>query len=191
MYPFTCCSHTKLSSAFCSSCMSWYTFPGINDGAPGFSSMAWSQIQGSGNWREASSLKTHRCCWYLTGIFPSPFCILACSASFDARVCFLLGAVGTVTCATWMTFWWGGEYLGYTLCPAGVQMHCPICDSVAFLVHRMRGSWLLSIHPWAQSIFGCIAVNHGYPRIAFWSTRSVKKKCSHTLWFPVCILRSV
>ena len=62
---------------------------------------------------------------------------------------------------------------------------------MAFLVHRMRGSWLLSIHPWAQSILGCVAVNHGYPRIAFWSAKSVRKKCSHTLWLPVCILRSV
>ena len=38
--------------------------------------------------------------------------------------------------------------------PAGVIMHCAMRDSMAFLVHRMSGSWLLSIHPCAQSIFG-------------------------------------
>ena len=38
--------------------------------------------------------------------------------------------------------------------PAGVIVHCMMCDSMAFLVHRMSGSWLLLIHPHAQLIFG-------------------------------------
>ena len=191
IYPFTCCTCMKSSSAFCSSCISWYTFPGINDGAPGFSSMAWSQMQGSGNHWEASSLKTCKCCWYLAGIFPSPIWVLACSTNFDARVCFLPETVGIVMHAMWMVFWLGGGCLVCLLWLAGVWVHCPIHDSMAFLVHRMRGNCLLSIHPWAQLIFGYVAVNHGYPRIAFWSARSVRKKCNHTLWLPVCISRSV
>ena len=51
--------------------------------------------------------------------------------------------------------------------PAGMIAHCVMCDLMAFLVHRMSGSWLLSIHPRAQLIFGWLAVNHGYPRMAF------------------------
>ena len=181
----------KLSSAFCSSCISWYTFPSINNGALGFSLMAWSQMWGSGNRWEASSLKTCRCCWYLAGIFPSPIWVPACSASFDARICFLPKAVGTVTCVMWMVFWLGGGHLCCLFWPAGVCVHCPIHDSMAFLVHKMRGNWLLLIHPLAQLIFGCVATNHGYPRMAFWSTRLVRKKHNHTLWLPVCISRSV
>ena len=50
---------------------------------------------------------------------------------------------------------------------AGVAVHNVIRDSMAFLVCRMSGSWLLLIHPLAQSIFGWLAANHGYPRIAF------------------------
>ena len=51
--------------------------------------------------------------------------------------------------------------------PAGVMVHWEIRDSKAFLVWRMSGSCLLSIHPQAQSIFGWLAVNHGYSRMAF------------------------
>ena len=40
MYPITCCSWTNSISAHCLSCLSWYTFPGIEDSAPGFSSIA-------------------------------------------------------------------------------------------------------------------------------------------------------
>ena len=191
MYPFACCSWTNLSNAFCSFCVSWYTFPGIEDGAPGFNSIAWSQMQGSGNLWEASSLNTDRWQWYLAGIFPSPICDPACSASFEANICFLFNVVGMDTHAMCMEFVMGGICRSGFLQPAGVAVHDAIWDSMAFLVHRMSGSWLLSIYPWAQSIFGWLAVNHGYPRIAFWSARSVRKNHNHTLWSPICISRSV
>ena len=56
---------------------------------------------------------------------------------------------------------------GGFLQPAGVAMHHAMHDSIAFLVHKMSGDWVLSIHPHAQSIFGWLATNHGYPRMAF------------------------
>ena len=78
----------KSSSAFCSSCVNWYTFPGIVEGAFSFSSIAWSQIHDSGKHCATSSLKTWECCWYLAGISPLPFCDPTCSTNFDVSVCF-------------------------------------------------------------------------------------------------------
>ena len=161
MYPLACCSWTNLSSAFCSSCVSWYTFPGIDDGAPGFNSIAWSQIQGSGNLWDASSLNTERWQWYLAGIFPSPICDLACSANLEARVCFLLVVMGMDSRATCMELVLGDTHQGGLLLLTGVIVHHPILDSIAFQVRSIRGSWVLSIHPQAQSIFGWLAMNHG------------------------------
>ena len=160
MYPFACCSQTNSSNDFCLSCVSWYTFPGINNGAPGFSSIAWSQIQGSGNLWEASSLNTERWQWYLAGIFPSPICDPACSASLEAIVCFLLGRMGIDTRAMCIESVMSGARWSGFLQLAGIVVHCPMCDSIAFLVHSMSGNWLLSIHPHAQSIFGWFSVNH-------------------------------
>ena len=37
-------------------------------------------------------------------------------------------------------------------------------------VLNMMGSWVWSIHPLFQSILGCTAANHGYPRIALCSS---------------------
>ena len=161
MYPLACCSWTNSSNAFCSSCMSWYTFPGIDDGAPGFSSIAWSQIQGSRNLWEASSLNTERWRWYLVGIFPSPFCDPACSANLEAIVCFLLVMMGIDTCVMCMDSVMGVILWGGLLLPPGVIIHHPMRDSIALLVCSMSSSWVLSIHPLAQSIFGWFAANHG------------------------------
>ena len=68
---------------------------------------------------------------------------------------------------TCMEFVIGGICQSGFLWLAGVVVHNVIRDSMAFLVHRMSYSWLLSIHPQAQSIFGWLVANHGYPRIAF------------------------
>src|SRR5580692_407463 len=130
IYPFACCSRTNSNSAFCSSCVSWYTFPGIVDGAFGLSSMAWSQICGSGKRCTASSLKTWECRLYLSGISLLPFCDLACSASLDASVCFLLGfVVSSGICILAMySDPLGGAYGCATACrPAGVMSHVLIC----------------------------------------------------------------
>ena len=191
MCPLACCSRTNSRRAFCLSCMSWYTFPGIDNGAPGFSLIVWSQMWGSGNLWDASSLNTNRWWWYFAGIFPSPICDPACSASLEASVCFLFGKVGMDTQVICMELVASDICLGGFLLPAGVTVHQVIHDSMAFLVCRMSGSWPLLIHPWAQSIFGWLAVNHGYPRMAFWSARSVRKNHNHTFWLPVCISRSV
>ena len=191
IYPFACCSHMNSSNAFCSSCMSWYTFPGINDGAPGFDSIAWSQMQGSRTLWEASLLNTERWWWYLAGIFPSPICDPACSANLEASVCFLLVMTGIDTRATCMASVIGGIHWSGFLLPVGVIVHWPMRDSMAFLVCSISGSWVLSIHPLAQSIFGWFAANHGWPRMAFWSARLVRKNRNHTFRFPVCISRSV
>ena len=161
MYPLACCSLTNLSSAFCSSCVSWYTFPGMDDGTPGFNSIAWSQMCGSGNLWDASSLNTNRWWWYLVGIFPSPICDPACSANLEAIVCFLLVRAGKDTWAMCMESVRCDTGRGSFLLPPGVTAHCLMRDSRAFLVRRISGSWVLSIHPHAQSIFGWLAVNHG------------------------------
>ena len=191
MYPLACCSQMNSSRAFCLSCASWYTFPGIDDGVPGFNSIVWSQMRDSGNLWEASSLNTERWRWYLAGIFLSPICDPAHSASFEASVCFFSTEAGMDTRATCIEL----EVVGFCLLglfqPAGVIVHWVMRDLMAFLVRRMSGSWVLSIHPCAQLIFGWLAVNHGYPRMAFWLARSVRKNRNHTLWFPVCISRSV
>ena len=148
MYPLACCSWTNLSSAFCSSCVSWYTFPSIDDGAPGFNSIAWSQICSSGNLWDAS-LNTERWQWYLVGILLSPICNPACSASLEANVCFLLVVTGIDTRATCIALVIGGIHQGGFLLPVGVTTHFPICDPMAFQVCSISGSWVLLIHPLA------------------------------------------
>ncbi len=55
---------------------------------------------------------------------------------------------------------------------------------------RMIGNWEWSIHPQAQSIFGCAVVNQGYPRMTLWSPRSVRKYCKFTFRVPILVLMS-
>ena len=62
---------------------------------------------------------------------------------------------------------------------------------LALLALRMIGSWDASIHPHFQSIFGCTAANHEYPRMALFSPRSVRKNRNLDRFGPVCTLRSV
>ena len=51
--------------------------------------------------------------WHLACFAPihSPIWVPACSASFDARVCFLPTVIGTVTCAMWMVLRFGDGLL--------------------------------------------------------------------------------
>ena len=53
-----------------------------------------------------------------------------------------------------MEFVMGGVLRSGFLQPVGVVVHDAIRDSMALLVRRMSGNWLLLIHPQAQSIFG-------------------------------------
>ena len=69
--------------------------------------------------------------------------------------------MGINTQATCIALMMGDVHWGGFLLPIGVTTHFPIHDSMAFLVHSISGSWVLLIHPLAQSIFGWFAVNHG------------------------------
>ena len=194
MYPLASCSFTKSNSAFCSSCISWYTFPGIVEGVFSFSSMAWSQICDSGKCCATSSLKTWECCWYLAGISLLPFCDLACSASLDVSVCFfdVLGPVPLICTHAIYRELLAGAYGPFTLClPAGVMLHLLMWIFFLSGAHMMSSSCSASIYPLAQLMFGWVAANHGYPRMSFWSSISVRKKHSLILCCPVCISRSV
>ena len=71
------------------------------------------------------------------------------------------------TRATCIRLLMGGVCRSALLHPAGVVIHHAIHDSIAFLMCKMSGNWSLLIHPHAQSIFGWLAVNHGYPKMAF------------------------
>ena len=61
----------------------------------------------------------------------------------------------------------------------------------AFGARNIMGSCEESIHPLFQSIFGCVAANHEYPRIALFLPRSVRKKRNGLLVVPVWTSRSV
>jgi hypothetical protein len=61
----------------------------------------------------------------------------------------------------------------------------------AFEAHKTIGSWVWSIHPFFQSIFGCTAANHGYPKMALCSPRSDRKNRSLIVVVPVLVSRSV
>ena len=111
-------------------------------------------MQGSGNQWEASLLNTERWWWYLAGILPSPIWDPTCSASLEASVCFFSEETGMDIHAMCIVSGAIGFHQFGPLQPASVIVHCAMHDSMAFLVCRMSGSWLLSIHPCAQSIFG-------------------------------------
>ena len=50
---------------------------------------------------------------------------------------------------------------------------------------NIMGSCEESIHPLFQSILGCMAVSHEYPKMALFSPRSIRKKRSGLLVVPV------
>ena len=58
MVPLPKCSLTNLRSSASSGCDSGISFPGSDAGAPGLSSIVWSQIRDGGNSCDASSLNT-------------------------------------------------------------------------------------------------------------------------------------
>ena len=68
MVPLAICSFKNFRSSCNSGCDSLINFPGRVDGAPGLSSIAWSQSLDGGNSCDASSLNTLVNCWYCVGI---------------------------------------------------------------------------------------------------------------------------
>ena len=133
--------------------------PGNEFGAPGSSSIAWSQIEWLGNLWDCSSLKTLWCCWYSAGIFDG-------------------GAVmGAVKVTQLMKYW------SFCIC----WCFCVLCVYLAFSAFdalKMTRSWVVLIHPCFQLIHGWNTANQGYPSMALCSPRSDKKN----LRLVVCCL---
>src|SRR6266481_5449073 len=128
---------------------SWISFwfrgrrrPGIVEGAPGRSSMAWSHMVCLGSLCNFSSLKTLLCLVYSCGIL----------------VGFVSWAVPMVALQSrsWSILMGRGLLMVH-------GMNRALAASGAF---STMGSCVWSIHPLFQSILGCMAVNHGYPKIA-------------------------
>ena len=71
MVPLPKCSLTNLHSSTNSACDRGISFPGNDAGAPGLSSIVWSQIRDGGNLWDASPLNTLEYWWYCLGIFSS------------------------------------------------------------------------------------------------------------------------
>src|SRR5579863_178778 len=58
-------------------------------------------------------------------------------------------------------------------------------------LRKMIGSWEWSIHPRFQSMRGCTAANHGYPNIALFSPKLVRKNRRRVCCGPVRTCKSV
>src|SRR5579863_1159351 len=164
---FLCkCSFMNLRSSSSSGCDSRISLAGRALGAPGFNSMAWSQSRAGGNSWEAVSLKTLAYFRYGAGIFDeSSVSSLKTTRPINrVSVGMVLGRL-TVRGRNWAF--------------------------AASSLRSMSGSWEWSIHPRFQSMRGCTAANQGYPRIALFSPRFVKKKRSRVCCGPVRTCRSV
>src|SRR6266403_5749860 len=167
MVPLFKCSWTKLWTSWISFWLRGRSRPGIVDGAPGSSSIAWSQMVCFGSRWDCSSLNTLLCLAYSDGIF-----------------------VGSTSCAVPI-----------------VALHSRIlsaCVVRGLLAVRGRnrafaesevlntiGSWVWSIHPLLQSIFGCTAANQGYPKTALCSPSCVRKNLMLVVVDPIRMARSV
>src|SRR6266403_4961518 len=65
------------------------------------------------------------------------------------------------------------------------------CALAASEVLNTIGNCVWSIHPLLQSILGCTAANHGYPRIALCSPSCVRKNLMFVVVTPVRMAKSV
>ena len=131
-------------------------------GAPGFSSMAWSHDLFGGNFFNSWSLKTRVCLWYCGGMKLS-----------GSLVGFVTSALPTIVCKLGLI--WRGRKRAFA----------------ASGLRSTMGSWSWEIHPLAQSIFGWVVVNHGYPRMTRFSPKSDKKYRSVCCVVPVRVYKSV
>jgi hypothetical protein len=111
---------------------------------------------------EAFSLKTLAKRRYSGGSTTSGLSLMACSASFEAMVCRV---------------------------PASAMVALMVIFSC--FVRSTMGRCAYSSHPQAQSICGCMAANHGYPRIIRCAPKLVRKNRMRLCLLPVCISRSV
>src|ERR1700730_7650116 len=148
-------------AATSSSAGSRMALAGRTEGASGFRSIAWWYGREGGNRSEAFSLNTFAYRWYSGGSVTSGLSLIACSASFEAIVCRLLASAMAILVGT------------------------------SRRSRSIIGRWTYSNHPLAQSICGCIAANHGYPRMSRWFPKSVRKNLMRRFFCPVCTSRSV
>lgn len=150
MYPLASCPSMCLSNSAISNCVKGYMHPLMADGAPGLMLIAWSHGREGGSQAAAASKKTLRCLLYSCGIFAS---------SSGGMLYFGSGLGGGRGCGCLM----GHVSARYILCIAPWSGGCPIHNAmVAYGSGRsIIGSWTGSIHPRAQSMFGCTEVNHG------------------------------
>ncbi len=167
MVPLFRCSWTKL-------CTSWISFwlrgkrrPGIVDGAPGSNSMAWSHIVCLGSHCDFSSLKTLLCLAYSCGIFVLSISWAVPIVALQSRICSIFMGCGLLMVRS----------INRALAASGAL--------------STIGSCVWSIHPLLQSILGCTAANHGYPRIALCSPSCVRKNLMFVVVGPVRMARSV
>ena len=146
MVPRFRCSAMNLSVSCISSWVSGSSRPGKVSGAPGSSSIAWSHSLCCGNLCDSSSLKTFLCLRNRAGIRASPVIGSVVPALF-------------IISADWFL---EHRIVNLAFSASGVL--------------RMMGSWVWSIHPFLQSILGCMAANQGYPSMSRLSPRLLRKK---------------
>ena len=161
MVPRSTCSLMNFCSSSSSTCDNRMFWLIRVAGAPVFSLMVWSHNHFGGNFFDSCSSNTRVCFWYCGG-----------------------------------TKFFGSVVGVFVILPTIVWDVGLICRgrNRAFAVLGLRstmGSWSCEIHPRAQLIFGCVAVNHGYPNMTRFSPRSDKKYRS-VLWVVlVLVCRSV
>ena len=167
MVPLFRCFWTKLWTSWISFWFRGRRHPSIVDGAPGSSLMAWSHMVCLGSCCDCSSLKTLLCFAYSWGIFVLLVSWAAPMVALQSRIWSILVGCGL-------------------LMVRGVNRALAVSE-----VLNMIGSCVWSIHPLFQLIFGCTAVNHGYPRIALCSPSWVRKNLILVVVVPVHIAKSV
>jgi hypothetical protein len=169
MVPRWRCSSINFCISSCSIRFNGRSHAGKVFGAFGRSSIAWSHIVCLGNRWDFSSLNTFSCHRYSSDIF------------FSLRGWDIF--VWNVTCPM--------KYLVSGLARGTFFVRGTNVAFCAFGARNMIDSWVWSIHPLFQSMFGCTAANHGYPKMALCSPKSDRKKCSLVIVVPVLVFRSV
>jgi hypothetical protein len=127
--------------------LSGISLPGSAAGAPGLRSIAWSHGLDGGNSWDASSERTLSNALYCCGIWGLGSAV----RMYNRLICSVEDSLGTLV------------VLGRKRAFA------------ASGVRNMMGNWEWLIHPLLQLICGCIATNHGYPRMALFSPKFERK----------------
>ena len=161
--PWSTCSLRNVCSSSNSSCNSRMFLLIRVAGAPGFRLMVWSYNRFSGNFFDSWSSNTRACFRYYGGtkFFGSTF-VVGILSTHPRMVC----DIGLICRGRNRTFTVSG-------------------------LRNTIGNWSWEIHPQAQSIFGWVAVNQGYPRMTLFSSKLERKYCSVRCVVPVLVCKSV